>query len=393
MVRVPPPIKKQRPRQGSSHLASYLPPFKLPRWADAPCISISELSQWYSHIDPIKLTDSQLLSLVKQYAVEFLQRRDLAFPSVKVDIVCKSYPLKRWSDLRFVCPSTRAVVTALYIVDHRLVSREAFTQESVRAEFEARHVRWRAICLLKNSRGRLPEDVLELLDAEIERVGAGDDMGLLAALEGARIRAAERAAQSRLQKARAKRRRLREARRREAADARIERLAADTMGIWAALRRAEASPATARAAVKGLSLAPGPDVEIVHVTHPLAASAAVLEDHLRIDLRVLQREERYWRPGQRTEFALTEGFLIGLELSEGVKPHILFGFRVDGRACLQGVQIILDPINGRVRPRFNCTAGGLCEVLAFRSGRFAPARSLMLLHRTQLPYAPVQTPF
>ena len=364
-------------------VAGVLPDWQEPEWEAIPAVSVAGLRERLRALNPRNASSEELVDRIRQHfsapgIVDTVPDFDSQLRHI-ADVVLD----RGWAGLYLVCRYAQAPVRTLYLVQGELVSREALLKPEIRKIFRNRFLKGFLTWGLQNGGSGYPRDTIERLKAELNRLGLEDDTLTRFELEQARIHAARRIARQEQAAGRVERRELREARKLEAAVQAKAKAKADVLRTWAVLRRTEGRGRPAAwAGVDGLSLAPDAGVALVQAgsIEALSGPAEPLNDHLHIDLRVLCKETRYWRPGTLFVFPLREGVLVGLDLRSDTEPHVVFAFHFGGRMWLQRVELRLQKIGGRVRPVFVCPVAGSVEVLAFREGRFASIRAQCLQH-------------
>ena len=170
----------------------------------------------------------------------------------------------------------------------------------------------------------------------------------------------------------------------------------DAFSLWSGRQNAKAAGLTKLALPEVLGWDPyaypadGGVTRLGQGLETLTGPRERLEEHVRLDVRLWFREGRM-TPGKRRAEALCwdapqgPGRLVLIsDLRANTPPRLLLAFNTADGAVLQRVELVLEAISGRLRPSLICpVTGKKVEVLAFRGGRFASAKSQKLAHSSQ----------
>ena len=296
--------------------------------------------------------------------------------------------------LAYICPASGALIDTVYFHEGMVVSKPGYANPGYRQKVHFDRLRHVVVAGLLKRKGCVQTPAAVLM-AWLKAVGPGESFEAGILLDRERAKAQAQAAREALSEARAARRAARE--RRARTDRREEAAAAreDLLGTEAGLLGMQGRVHSHRRPI-GASLGPflqsglwldvglGPDVS---PSLPWKA----LEDHLRLDIRVLHRAgliilgqlnlvDLYWSDPR----APIDRVCLAIDM-RGEETQIRIAYDLNGEPKMQISGLLVRSVSNRQRPFLVCgTTGEVVEVLAFRSDRFAERRYLRLTQRSQL---------
>jgi hypothetical protein len=296
--------------------------------------------------------------------------------------------------MRVFCPETGKLQDILYYYDGSVFSRDAYNRPGFRRRIHEDHVRRVAVAGLRRARGALWASAAVRL-AQLRAVGPGDNFEARAILEAADAKDAAKAKAQQVVAERAERTRARAAQKRRTASVRRKRAQQDPMGTEAGLIGGQGPQARLRrpsAARLEAFLEGGEALEAcTRPSPPEKPNRAAMEDHLRIDVRVLHNMGLL-HDGEMQVFDLcwpqsnADIDQVCLAVDMRLPEHqIRIAFDRNGEQIVQDAGLRWKMINGRLRPHLVCgRSGETGEVLAYRFGSFAHRQFLTLTYRSQL---------
>ena len=293
----------------------------------------------------------------------------------------------------YICPATGALLDTVYFHEGMVVSKPGYADPAYRQRIHRDRLRHMAVAGLLKRKGCVQTPGVVLM-AWLKAVGPGESLEAKVLLEREEAKAQAQAAREALATARAVRRAAREARART--DRRKEAAAArqDPLGTEAGLlgmRGRVHSHRRPSAASLGPFLQSDDWLDVGLGPLPESAPWKALEDHLRIDVRVLYRAgliiedqlnlvDLYWSDPR----APIDRVCLAIDM-RGEETQIRIAYDLNGEPKMQTAGLLVRSVSNRRRPFLTCgTTGKLVEMLAFRSGRFAERRCLRLTYRSQL---------
>ena len=368
------------------------PPPPEPNWDRLRCLSVEELA--LNRLDDGEVVKGMLYN--NKEFIRFSSNSQYISFNISTEGWSKDFLFEitreeRGRSIKYfvICPVTSEKLAKLYVHDGAIVSRPGYRRLWYRRELADRHARDRAVGALLHRAGAVKAPRAGLI-ADLRRVGGGDSP------EAQKLLSHYEAKEKALE-ARADRRTARQAREALVAKNARAKMKADPWGTAAGLRagRKKRRPPAPKASKHPLfrakaqlwyeELGDFPSV-------PTDASRGAVEDHLKLDLRVMAAQ-RCLVAGQLTIVDLVWGNLaadidrvrLAIDLREEAMQEIRIAFDRGADSFIQNVGLNLVKVGERLRPTFVCTRSGLVvETLSYRFGCFAERKYQRLTFRSQL---------